>query len=225
MLWAGQCDMQPDMSGDKNMIKVYFVRHAESDYRNHDDLNRELTPKGMEDRIMVSDFLSDKNIEAVASSPYKRAVDTMSYFAYRNDLKIEVVDDFRERKIGDEWIDDFDDFAENQWKDFSYKLKDGESLAEVQKRNIDALDLLLKKYEGKNFAVGSHGTALSTIVHYFDSSFDYEDFLKIRDVMPWIVEFNFNENGNCEKIRQYRTDDQLKQVVPLTDYLRIKNPK
>ena len=41
------------------MTRVYFVRHAEPNYDNHDDALRELSPKGMEDRKLVTDFLAD----------------------------------------------------------------------------------------------------------------------------------------------------------------------
>ncbi len=37
------------------MTKIYFVRHAQPNYNNHDDRLRELTPKGLEDRKKVTD--------------------------------------------------------------------------------------------------------------------------------------------------------------------------
>lgn len=42
------------------MTTVYFVRHAEPNYNNHNDELRELSPKGLKDRKLVTDFLSDK---------------------------------------------------------------------------------------------------------------------------------------------------------------------
>ena len=36
------------------MTIVYFVRHAESNYNNHDDLLRELTEKGLKDSKLVT---------------------------------------------------------------------------------------------------------------------------------------------------------------------------
>lgn len=61
----------------------------------------------------------------------------------------------------------------------------------MQERNISALKEVLKKYEGKNVAIGSHGTALSTVINYYDPSFGYEQFQKIKGLMPWIVRFRF----------------------------------
>lgn len=184
------------------MTVIYFVRHAEPNYNNHDDKTRELSAKGIEDRKMVTQFLKEKNIHIVISSPFKRAIDTVKEFADENKMPIEIVEDFRERKVDNEWIEDFQAFTKKQWKDFDYKLSGGESLREVQQRNITALKNILKKYKNKNIVVGSHGTALSTIINYFDSSFEYEDFEKIKMLMPWIVKFEFEDN-KCIKIEKY----------------------
>ena len=121
------------------MTNIYFVRHAEPNYENHDDRHRELTEKGLRDREAVTDYLMDKEIHAVLSSPYQRAVDTVKHFADARGMEIELVEDFRERKVDSVWIEDFNAFAKMQWADFSYKLTDGECLREVQERNIAAL--------------------------------------------------------------------------------------
>lgn len=192
------------MKGPKQqMTKVFFVRHAEPNYDNHDDRSRELSPRGMEDRKKVTSFLADKNIDIVISSPFKRAVDTVQDFADKNGLPVEIVEDFRERKVDSGWIEDFASFSKKQWSDFSFKLSDGECLKEVQDRNISALNNVLKQYSGKNIVVGSHGTSLSTIINFYDNSFGYDDFERIRFLMPWIVEFSFDELGNCVDIKRH----------------------
>lgn len=185
------------------MTKVFFVRHAEPNYKNHDDRLRELSPRGMEDRKKVTAFLADKNIDVIISSPFKRAVDTVRDFADKKRLTVEIVEDFRERKVDSGWIEDFASFSKNQWSDFSFKLSDGECLKEVKDRNISALNGVLKQYPGKNIVVGSHGTALSTIINYYDRSFGYEDFENIKLLMPWIVEFSFDELGTCIDIKRH----------------------
>ena len=173
------------------MTTIYFVRHAEPNYNNHDDMTRELTAKGWADRKRVTEFLKDKNITKLYSSPYKRAVDTIGDFAEVSGLEIATDYDFRERKVGDGWIDDFDTFAQKQWEDFSYKLEHGESLGEVQERAVAALNKILDVCDNENVAVGIHGTALSVLVHYVDA-FSYAEFCRIVDVMPWIVEMKFD---------------------------------
>lgn len=186
------------------MTGVFFVRHAEPNYDNHDDMLRELSPKGLADRSKVTDFLSSKDIDVVLSSPFKRAVDTVKDFADSKGLSIEIVDDFRERRVDSVWIEDFSAFSRRQWDDFSYKLSDGECLKEVQERNISALNEVLSRYSGKNIVIGSHGTALSTVINYYDPSFGFADFDKIRFVMPWIVELVFDDKGSCTEINKYQ---------------------
>ena len=181
---------------------VYFVRHATPNFDNHDDQTRELTSQGLEDRKLVTEFLWDKEIDVALSSPYKRAVDTIKEFTEARGLDIQIVDDFRERKVERTWIDNFKKFCKKQWEDFDYKLSEGESLREVQRRNICALKQVLKEHPGKNVVIGSHGTALSTIINYFDNSFGFNEFEEIRNLMPWIVKFTF-EGDECLEIEKY----------------------
>lgn len=194
------------------LTSVYFVRHAEPNYENHDDRLRELSEKGLEDRKLVTEYFSDIPVDIVLSSPFKRAVDTVSDFADTYGYEIEKIENFRERKVGSGWIDNFYDFSKKQWEDFDYKLSDGETLREVQNRNISALMEVLARYEGKTVVVGSHGTALCTMINFFRDDFGFDGFESMRTLMPWIVCFYF-EGQECVKIESY--DVFTKQVKEL----------
>ena len=173
------------------MTQLYFVRHAQPLYRAHDDAGRELSPKGLTDRKLVTDFLLDKGITAVLSSPYRRAADTVRDFADTIRLPIIHIPDFREREVAGEWIDDFDAFCRRQWADFDFHLPGGECLREVQLRNLSALQRVLHQYDGQRVVIGGHGTSIATVLNYFDPSFGYEGFESIRRLMPWIVRLDF----------------------------------
>lgn len=82
---------------------------------------------------------------------------------------------------------------------------------EVQKRNISALETVLEMYNGKNVVIGSHGTALSTIINYFDPSFGYDKFNEIKNLIPWIVKFSFEEK-KCLKIQKYNLFLKVKKL-------------
>lgn len=175
------------------MTKLYFVRHAQSDYTNHDERSRPLSEQGLKDRELVTRFLRDKNISVLLSSPYRRSMDTLRPFAEENRLTFQLCEDWRERKIENEWIEDFEAFSARQWQDFDYKLPGGESLRQVQERNIRAVGEALTLYEGKNIAIGTHGTALSTILCYYQPGFGYADFQRILPKMPWVVCLHFEK--------------------------------
>ena len=192
------------------MTTIYFIRHAESDYTEHNDELRPLTDKGLIDRQLVTAYLMDKDIKIILSSPYKRAVDTLVDFANKVNLPIITVPDFRERKVESEWIDDFDSFARQQWQDFNFKLSDGESLSEVQQRGIASLKKVLENYKNQNIAIGTHGTILSTIINFYDKSFGYNEFNEIKHVMPWIVKFEF-DGDKCKEIEKINIFKDLKE--------------
>ncbi|MDE7233840.1 MAG: histidine phosphatase family protein, partial [Ruminiclostridium sp.] len=83
----------------------------------------------------------------------------------------------------------------------------GECLREVQQRNIEALEDILNNYQNKVVAIGSHGTALSVIINYYDKSFIYADFERIKMLMPWIVKFFF-DGKRCISIEKYNLFEQ-----------------
>ena len=184
------------------MTKVYFVRHAKPDISIQDDLTRPLTEEGIKDSKKATEFLLDKDITKVYSSPYKRSIDTIKDFAESMNLEINIIDDFRERKIDDVWIEDFNKFAKEQWNNFDYKLPNGESLNEVKKRNVIALKDIIRVNPNQNMVIGTHGTALSTIINYYDENFDYAQFERIKHRMPYIVCITF-DGDNAVSIEEF----------------------
>lgn len=78
-----------------------------------------------------------------------------------------------------------------RWADFTFHEEGGESLELVQKRNMEALHEILEEREGKSVVIGTHGTAMSTILHHYDPTFSVQDFLSIIDFMPYIVRLTF----------------------------------
>ncbi|MCL2528270.1 MAG: histidine phosphatase family protein [Defluviitaleaceae bacterium] len=172
------------------MTTIYFVRHATPDRSVGEDATFPLTEKGQKDVALVTKFLQDKNIDVILSSPFKRSHDTVADFAKEANLPVEIINDFRERAVSHEWIEDFTSFAKQQFGDFSYKLPGGECLSEVQERNIAALEDVLTRYGGKSIAVGTHGTALSTIILKYHPAYTFEEWQVMP--MPWVVKMIFS---------------------------------
>lgn len=176
------------------MTQIYFIRHAEPTRganSKYTDRTYPLSAKGQADVPLVTNYLHDKNITAVLSSPFERAISTVSAFAATIHCDVELVEDLRERAISDGWIDNFVAFASNQWANFDYKLPAGESLREVQQRGIPALQELLMRYRGQNIAIGSHGTLISCIVNYYMPTYGYNDFINMAHIMPWVAKLVF----------------------------------
>lgn len=174
------------------MTTVYFIRHAQSARGDYDDRTRPLTEEGLADTKQVTAALRGKGITHILSSPYKRTLQTVADLSQTLGLTPETDEDFRERFAGSWRGDNFLEFIRQQWADFSYHIKDGECLCDVQKRNIAALNRALVKYSGEVIAIATHGTALSAIINYYKPEFDFRSFMRIVDFMPYIVRMDFD---------------------------------
>ncbi len=183
-----------DFADATNTTRIIFVRHAKSQY-GEDDRIRPLTDDGLKSREIVVETLKEFKIDCFMSSPYKRSVDTIQPAADYFGMQIVTDERFRERKIG-KWDDGW---LEKRWADFSCAEEGGESLASVQKRNIEALKEVIAGHVGETVVIGTHGTALATVLNYYDSSFGLADFMRIVARMPYIVELVFEGDELIEK--------------------------
>lgn len=183
--------------GIKKMTTIYFVRHCKPDAKIYDDRNRPLTEEGLEDSKQVLEILKDKKIDIFISSPYKRSYDSIKKAADYYKKNIITDERLRERKAGKN--SNNHEMFKKRWADFNFAEEGGESIGSVQKRNIEALNEILEKYQNKTIVIGTHGTALSSILNYYDTSFNGESFMKIIDLMPYIVKMEFDGKTNISK--------------------------
>ena len=180
------------------MTKIYFVRHAQPEHAWEDDRTRPLTGEGRRDSAIVLEFLKDKHIDAFYSSPYKRSMDTIADSADFFGKDIITDEDLREREKGENGNNH--GMFHKRWADHNYHEEGGESIAMVQKRNMRALTEILRDNIDKEVVVGTHGTALSTILNFYDKSFGCDDFLRIIDWMPYVIELDFEGDKLVAKV-------------------------
>lgn len=176
------------------MTSIYFVRHAQPDYAWKNDRTRPLTDEGKIDCEQVQKILRSVPLTYAVSSPYKRSIDTIKGCAEAHNLEIHTDERLRERQKGANG-NNFGMF-QKRWADFDYHEDGGESLAQVQKRNMEALFDILQNHDGQNIILGTHGTALSTILNYYDSTYGCAEFLRMIDYMPYIIRLDF-EGTSC----------------------------
>ena len=172
------------------MTTVYFVRHAQPEHMWEDDSTRPLTAEGERDAEKVLEFFADKHIDAIYCSPYRRCIDTIKSTAEHFGKEIIADNRLRERAKGAEGNNH--GMFQMRWADHDFCEDGGESINMVQRRNIEALEEILMNNDGKSVIIGTHGTALSSILNYYDSNFVCDDFLRIIDWMPYIIELRFD---------------------------------
>jgi 2,3-bisphosphoglycerate-dependent phosphoglycerate mutase len=184
------------------LTNLYLVRHAHSTYT-PEELKRPLSEKGLKDAYKVKELLREENIDHVISSPYlKRAIQTVEGIALTLGREIQIVDEFKERKLTKEDVNDFEQAIRKVWDnpDF-FSWEGGESNKSAQQRGIKGIEMALDKYEGKNVVVGTHGNIMVLMMNYFDEQYDFEFWKKLA--MPDIYKLSFQKKKtlvNCIRI-------------------------
>lgn len=190
------------------MTKLFFVRHAQPEYSWCNDRTRPLTDEGAADTAKVLDFFKPLSIDKLYSSPYTRSVQTIKSTAEYFDKEIIIDERLREREKGANG-NNYEMF-QKRWNDKDFHEDGGESIHMVQKRNIAALIDILENNDGKTVVIGTHGTALSSILNYFDNTFNCESFLRIIDWMPYIIELKFDGKTRVEKTEHLFVQKEFK---------------
>ena len=170
------------------MTTIFFIRHAQPDESCRDDSARPLTALGASDVPRVAEALAPFPVDAVYSSPYRRAYDTVAPMAAGRGLEIITDYRLREREQGE----NSRLHLEARWADFTCAEPGGEGIGSVQRRNVEAILEILSSHPGQTVAVGTHGTALSAILNHFDPSIGLEWFRDIWHAMPYILKADFD---------------------------------
>lgn len=156
-------------------------------------------------------------VEILYSSHYVRAMSTAKYIAEKNNIILNVDERLGERRFGVNNISELPStFFEDQFRNWDYKLTNGESVNEVSKRMNEALSEILDVNRDKKIAIISHGTAISAMLKKWCN-------IKLNEETK-LVEIYFNNelvfdgNWKCPELFKLEFDDN-------NNLISIKNIK
>jgi 2,3-bisphosphoglycerate-dependent phosphoglycerate mutase len=156
---------------------MILVRHCQSSGQAPD---APLTEAGAAAAEALADELSAHQVDAVYSSPLRRAVATVEPFARRTGLKIHLDDRLVERRLSAEDRDDWLTHLERSFADANYRLETGESLTQAQARGLAAL-AAISAMGWRRPVVASHGNLISCILRAVDPTFGFQDWRALRN--------------------------------------------
>lgn len=174
---------------------LYLVRHAESPFIFNMEKEREISGDGHEKSKKIAKLFKEIDINCIASSSYRRAVQTVYYLAQEKDLEIHEYDELIERQIkGMDYDLDWDVVEkgiEKSFENIDFALAGGETTREAQERSIPVIHKLLDENRGKNIVLGTHGNIMTIILKYFNGDYGY-DFWKSTS-KPDVYKLSFVE--------------------------------
>ncbi len=152
------------------MARLLLVRHCQAAWL-EDNKSRPLSELGLEQAVRLGTWLREHwPADAIVSSPYRRAVDTIAPFAAGSALEIALDDRLREREgpfraAAAEHIA----AAEACFADHSLRLEDGETGFETQERGWQAIEAVLQSSHALPVLV-THGQLLSFTLARIDGT-------------------------------------------------------
>jgi broad specificity phosphatase PhoE len=156
---------------------IYLIRHSTpfiplNNYENMPwtDFNRNmmLSVEGEKRAEKMSKNKELNNISAIYCTDSARAIATAKYIAEKNNLKLNIVKELAERKLGIKYLKELPKgFESKQFEDENLKLEKGESVAEVKQRMEKAINKILTKNQNNKVAVVIHGVNLLTYLKLF----------------------------------------------------------
>ena len=170
------------------MVRVYLVRHGETDWNVQKRVqgwgNSPLTELGVQQAKALGDYLSDTEFGAIYSSSSPRALQTAELIIGKRALNIIPEDELREINLGS-WEGMFYSEIENlypeQFDNFwnhpeKYVPLDGETYEALKRRVSCKIEEIAKKHQGKTILVVAHGVVIRTLYTYFRNQ-------SIRDII------------------------------------------
>ena len=210
------------------MTEIILARHGETEwnvaevFRGRIDI--ELNETGMKQAELLAEHLSGLKIDAVYSSPLKRALKTAEMIADYHKLDVEIAPglidfDYGEwqglphQEVKDKYKELYAEWINNPHQ---VKMPAGESLSDVRERAIGVVDSVIAKYEGTIVMV-SHRVVNKVLICAL-LGLDNSHFWNIRLDTCGITTFAY-ENGRFI-LTKHNDTSYLKPVqkVPLVDF-------
>ena len=132
-----------------------------------DEYTRPLTAKGFDQAQELVSQLEVIAPEALLSSPYLRAIQTLEPYAQKKGYSVETVEEFREHCMAARSIVNWREVLRDQWLDFDHVPPGGESFNSTSRRGLDVLDRLSRLPFG-TVALAGHGTIISLVLNSID---------------------------------------------------------
>ncbi len=158
----------------------YLIRHGETTFnlegRMQGQMDVDLSDKGFDQAIKLSEHLLSYHADVIYSSPLKRAYQTAVLYQHKTHLPLILRDELKEIALGSwegkTWKEINDDnhsfFTQSMLKDTDTSVHGGETLKAFQKRVTDHLYELAKKHDQEDVIIFTHGGNIRMILFHIN---------------------------------------------------------
>ncbi len=209
------------------MAELILARHGETVwnvekiYRGRTDVN--LDELGIKQAELMGKYLSNWELEAVYSSPLRRAIDTANIIARYQKIGVHIAQglidfDYGEwQSLSEQEVKRLYPTLYNEWHYHPHKVKmlGGESLEDVKRRAMGVVNDVLSKYQG-NVILVSHRVVNKVLICTL-LGLDNSYFWNIKQDVGGITIFNYvdgrfvltrhNDTSHLKELQESTLDD------------------
>ncbi|MGA2670783.1 MAG: histidine phosphatase family protein [Dehalococcoidia bacterium] len=209
------------------MTKLILARHGETVwnveklYRGRTDVN--LDEVGIKQAELLGKYLSNWKLEAIYSSPLRRALDTANIVARYQKIGVHIAEGFIDFDYG-EWQSLPEEEAKrlyptlhNEWHNNPHKVKmpGGESLEDVRRRATEVVNDVISKYQGSILLV-SHRVVNKVLIcsllgldnsHFWNINLDVGGITIFNYVDGRFVLTRHNDTSHLKELQKSVLDD------------------
>lgn len=172
---------------------IYLVRHAQSDPSVKDNKTRPLTQKGLTDAEQLSEYFGSIPVDLIFSSPYLRAVQTVTPVAKSKNLPVQTDERVREWMGGRPFPSEmFWDRMKEMFSDEASTNGGAESIKALKRRTGEFLSHLLCRHPGKTIIVGTHALALTCACKVYNDDLGLSFLRSLIPVAPFSAHLIFD---------------------------------
>jgi len=209
------------------MAKIILARHGETVwniekiYRGRADVN--LDEMGIKQAELLGNYLSNWGLEAIYSSPLRRALDTANIVARYQKIGVQIAEGLIDFDYG-EWqalpeqeVKKLYPALLNEWHNNPHKVRmpGGDSLEDVRGRAIEVVNDVLSKYQGSVLLV-SHRVVNKVLIcsllgldnsHFWNINLDVGGITIFNYVDRRFVLTNHNDTSHLKELQKPVLDD------------------
>jgi len=158
-------------------MKLFLVRHCSAEGQ---DADAPLTQAGQEQALRLADFLQEKEIARIISSPFLRARQSIQPLADRLGHSIDIDERLAERVLCGENHPDWRSMLQRTFDDLDLLFTGGESSRTAMQRALAVIEEVAAGGSG-NTVLATHGNLLSLLLKHYDETTGYAEWERLTN--------------------------------------------
>lgn len=171
---------------------LYLIRHCQTTGQEPDAV---LTTEGEQQAENLMEFLSKAPVARIVSSPFVRAVQSVTLLAHRLGAPIETDPRLQERVLSDRSLPNWREQLRQTFEYLDLRLPGGETSREAMQRASAAVQDILRTPLTGAVAVVSHGNLSTLLLKLFDDTLGFSTWERMTT--PDVFCLHIGETGTC----------------------------